>query len=158
MHSLCSTRGNLLVTVFGHKSALSFFNVLYHQSSLTLLCGTTRLTNAGMGGCVLNEADVDWLSHAEMHSWTDSSGLSWPCTYLTDSYNSRGQAAVHLNLFISWLTCWNFSKSCSLRPINYKASDNLWNSSESFFFTLLIDWRWSNYSQMPQRMRWTSGV
>lgn len=52
------------------------------------------------------QADTDWFSCVVMQSSTNSSVLSRPCKYLTDSYNSSLASAPHLNLFKSWL-CQN---------------------------------------------------
>lgn len=48
------------------------------------------------------QADTDWFSCVVMQSSTNSSVLSLPCKYLTDSYNSSPASAAHLNLFKSW--------------------------------------------------------
>lgn len=48
------------------------------------------------------QADTDWFSCVVMQSSTNSSVLSLPCKYLTDSYNSSPASTAHLNLFKSW--------------------------------------------------------
>lgn len=107
------------------------------------------------------QADTDWFSCVVMQSSTNSSVLSLPCKYLTDSYNSSLASTAHLNLFKSWtMSDWQLHTRAKKRrargPVSHRALFVTFHAKglnvRGSRLVPLINRLWSSCTQLPWRI------